>query len=61
MLDFLLAVQHLPALDAEDFSVRLLLDGVQSVYEGVPFLRVAFDHGRVTLVSRFKDTAAVEI
>jgi hypothetical protein len=44
MLDLLFAVQHLPALDAKHFSVRLLLNCVQSVDEGGPLGRVTLDH-----------------
>ena len=44
MLDLLLAVEHLPALDAEYLTVALLFNGVQLVYKGFPFGRVAFYH-----------------
>lgn len=47
MFDFLLTVQHLPALDAEHFSVRLGLDGVESHDELIPLGRVALNHLRV--------------
>ena len=43
MLYFLLAVEHLPALDAQDFTVALLLDQVELVDERIPFGRVALD------------------
>lgn len=36
MLNLLLAVQHLPTLDAEHFSVRLCFDDFQFAYEVVP-------------------------
>ncbi len=44
VLDLLLAVEHLPALDAQDFSIALLLDGVELVDENVPRGRVALGH-----------------
>ena len=37
MLNFLLAIEHLPALNTKDFSIGLLLDKVKSVDECVPF------------------------
>ena len=40
VLQLLLAVQHLPALDAEDLAVGLVLDERQSLDEGGPFGRV---------------------
>ena len=36
VLQLLLAVHHLPALDAEDFSVGLGSDLLQAVYESGP-------------------------
>ena len=44
VLDLLLAVEHLPALDAEDLSVRFRLDGVQTLDERHPLWRVSPDH-----------------
>ena len=44
VLNLLFAVEHLPALDAKDLSVRFLLDGVQSVDEGGPLGRVSLYH-----------------
>ena len=44
MLDFLLAVEHLPTLDAKNFTVALLFDRVQLYYELFPFGRVPLDH-----------------
>lgn len=41
MLYFLLAVQHLPALNAEHLPVRLRLYRIQSHNELFPVLRVA--------------------
>ena len=41
MLDFLLAIQHLPTLNAKHFPVRLGLDRVKTHDELVPFLGVA--------------------
>lgn len=46
MLDLLLAVQHLPALDAEHFAVRFLLYGVQPIDEGRPLRRISLYHCR---------------
>ena len=58
MLDLLFAVQHLPALDAKNLSVRLLLDCVQSVDEGGPLGRVTLDHSNS--VSRLRSTVATK-
>lgn len=44
MLDFLLAIEHLPAFDAENFTIRFLLNCVQLLDEGVPLFRVSFYH-----------------
>ena len=44
MLDFLLAVQHLPAFYAEDLSVGLCLDEVEALNEVFPFWRITLDH-----------------
>lgn len=44
VLDLLLAVEHLPALDAKDLSVGLLLDGVEPVDEGGPFRGITLNH-----------------
>ena len=43
MLYFLLAVEHLPTLNAQDFAIALLLDQVELVDERIPFGRVALD------------------
>ena len=37
VLDLLFAIQHLPALDAQHFSVRFLFYVVEFPYEGLPF------------------------
>lgn len=47
VLDLLLAVEHLPALDAQHFSVRFLLDIFQFLNEFLPFGRVFPDHAVV--------------
>ena len=44
MLDFLLAIEHLPAFDAQNLTIRLLLDGVKLLDEGMPLFRVSLDH-----------------
>ena len=44
VLDLLLAIEHLPTLDAENFSIRLQLDRLELGDEVVPFGRVTFDH-----------------
>ena len=44
MLDFLLTVEHLPAFDAEDLSIRLLLDHIEFVDEDSPLWRVTLNH-----------------
>lgn len=44
VLDLLLAVQHLPALDAEHLAVGLLLDLVESLNERVPLGRIPLNH-----------------
>ena len=36
VLNLLLTIEHLPALDAQDLAVRFLLDGLQSVDEAMP-------------------------
>ena len=41
---FLLAVQHLPALDAENLAVRLKFYRFESIYERVPLVGVASNH-----------------
>lgn len=38
VFDFLFAVEHLPALNAEHFAVRLCLYLLKLAYEGIPFL-----------------------
>ena len=45
MFDLLLAVEHLPALDAEHFTVALGFDEVEFVDERCPFFRITFNHG----------------
>ena len=40
VLELLLAVQHLPALDAEHLAVRLVFDERKPFDEGLPFWRV---------------------
>ena len=44
VLDLLLAIQHLPTLDAEYLTVRLLLNLAESVNERVPFRRISLNH-----------------
>lgn len=44
VLNLLFTVQHLPALYAEYLTVRLGFNGVQSVDEGVPLLRMSLYH-----------------
>lgn len=44
MFYFLLAVQHLPAFDAEYLSITLRLYLVEFVDERRPFSRVPFNH-----------------
>ena len=44
MLDLLLAVEHLPALDAENLAVGLLLDLVESANKAVPLGGVPLNH-----------------
>jgi hypothetical protein len=44
MFDLLLAIKHLPALNAQNLSVRFRFDRVQSVDECIPFRRIPFNH-----------------
>lgn len=44
MLNLLLAVEHLPALNAEDLAVALFLDLVKSVDECFPLGGVSLNH-----------------
>jgi hypothetical protein len=44
MLNFLLAIEHLPAFDAKHFSIGLGLNEVKSFDEVFPFGGVSFDH-----------------
>ena len=44
MLNLLLTIKHLPALNAKHFSIRLLFDRIKSIDEGGPFGRVTLDH-----------------
>jgi hypothetical protein len=44
VLDFLFAIEHLPALNAKDLTVRFGLDDFQLGDEIVPFFRKHFDH-----------------
>ena len=37
MLNFLLAIKHLPTFNAQDLAVGLLLDYIKPIYECVPF------------------------
>ena len=46
MLDFLLAIEHLPAVHAEHFSVRLCFDEVEAINELNPLGRVPLKHLR---------------
>lgn len=43
VLNFLLAIEHLPALDAEDLAVAFLFDEVKLRNKSLPFGRVALD------------------
>lgn len=49
VLDLLFAVEHLPALNAQDLSVRLLLNGIEPVDERSPLKRVSLYHFTVLL------------
>lgn len=44
VLDLLLAVEHLPALDAEDLAIGFLFDGVEPIDEGGPFRGITLNH-----------------
>ena len=44
MLDFLLTVEHLPAFDAKDFSIRFLFNRIEPSNEAIPLRGVSFDH-----------------
>jgi len=44
MLYFLLAVEHLPAFYAQNFSIRFLLDSLQTIDERLPFTTLSFYH-----------------
>ena len=44
MLNFLLAIEHLPAFDAKHFSIGLGLNEVKSFDKVFPFGGVSFDH-----------------
>lgn len=61
VLDLLLAVQHLPALDTEHFAITLLFNRVESVYEDLPFGRITFDHDQVWLSLEFAVCGALVV
>ena len=60
VLDFLLAIKHLPAFNAEDLTIRFLFDRLQSADEAMPLGRVAFDHGYLVNSIRGSANFAVE-
>jgi len=51
MLDLLFTIEHLPALDAENLSVRFGFNGVQSIDKCVPLGGISFYHN--ALLYRF--------
>ena len=53
MLNLLLAVQHLPALNAEHLTVRFLFDGVETVDERGPLGRVTLNHLFCGIIDKF--------
>ena len=49
MLDLLLTIKHLPALDTKYFAIGLLFYVIKFFDEGVPLRGISFDHLRLLI------------